>query len=244
MAQTAYNLIKKSLRLINAIAAEEELSDAQANDALDVFNDMVDAWNADRLTIYTTKSEDFDLTLGKQVYTMGPGGDFNTARPAQIDGMSSILLYNPDVPVEVPILMYTVDQWQNQVPVKNVSGSFPLICYDTGDFPLRTLNFWPVPNQGPANKVRIYSWQALTQPANLQSSIAFPPAYAEAFRFNLAVRLAPEYQAPLRPEVAAIASDSLAKLKTLNAPDLTMSSDILPSPAGYNYRADLFGMGL
>jgi len=243
MAQTALQLITKALRLINANAADEPLDVGQANDALDVFNDMVDAWNADRLSIYTTKSQDFDLVLGKQVYTLGPGGDFDAPRPAQIDGMSSILLYNPEVPVEVPIVMVTVDQWQTQYPVKNVQSSFPTVCYDDGSFPLRSLSMWPIPTEQPGNRIRIYSWQALDQPATLQTSVTFPPAYAEAFKYNLAIRLAPEYQAPLRPEVAAIAADSLAKLKTMNAPELLLTSDLLPAPDGANYRAYLFGIG-
>lgn len=244
MAQTAYSLIKSSLRLINVLAAEEELDTAQANDALQVLNDMIDSWNTDRLAIFTTKSEDFPLSQGKQSYTMGPSGDFNTTRPAQIDAMSAILLNNPSNPVEVPIGMVTVDIWQQAFPVKNVQSSFPQICYDDGGFPLRTLNFWPIESLGAGNNVRIYSWQALTQPATLQTAISFPPGYSEAFRYNLAVRLSGEYSAPLSPSVAQIAAESLARVRTINAPDLELSSDLLPSPAGYNYKADLFGIGL
>jgi hypothetical protein len=77
----------------------------------------------------------------------------------------------------------------------------------------------------------------------LTTVIAFPPGYAEAFRYNLAVRLSAEFGAPLPPAVPAIATDSLARLKTINAPDLGLQSDLVPSPAGYNYKADLFGIG-
>jgi hypothetical protein len=157
--------------------------------------------------------------------------------------MSTILLNNPANPVEVPMAMYSVEDWQTQVPVKVVNGSIPLICYDDGGFPLRTLNFWPIPNEQP-NAVRIYSWQALTQPATLDSAIAFPPGYAEAFRYNLAVRLSAEFASTLSPTVATIAIGSLARIKTMNAPDLSLRSDLVPDPAGWNYKADLFGIGL
>ena len=33
--------------------------------------------------------------------------------------------------------MYSVDQWQNEVPVKEVNGTFPQFCYDDGNFPLQ-----------------------------------------------------------------------------------------------------------
>lgn len=91
--------------------------------------------------------------------------------------------------------------------------------------------------------MRIYSWTPLTQPAALNTTIAYPPGYARAFRYNLALELAPEYQAPVTPEVRQIALNSLATLKTMNSPDLELNSDLLPQPTGYNYRADLFGMG-
>jgi hypothetical protein len=225
------------------MASGETTPLAMANESLAVLNDMIDGWNAERQAIFTTRSDDFPYVLGKQSYTLGTGGDFNIPRPARIDAMSTILLNNPANPVEVPMAMYSVEDWQTQVPVKVVDGSIPLICYDDGGFPLRTLNFWPIPNEQP-NAVRIYSWQALTQPAALDSVIAFPPGYAEAFRYNLAVRLSAEFASPLTPTVATIAIGSLARIKTMNAPDLSLRSDLVPDPAEWNYKADLFGIGL
>jgi hypothetical protein len=238
---TALDVIKSSLRLIGAFSSGETLDVGEANDALDVLNDMIDSWNTDRLAIFTTRIDTFPFILGQQDYTLGTGGDFDMPRPAQIDAMSSILLTNPDNPVEVPIVMLTVDQWQTQVPVKNVDGTFPLQVYDDGGFPFRKLSFWPIPSQQPSS-ARIYSWQGLNQPATLATVIAFPPGYPEAFRYNLAIRLAPEYERPVPPSVQQIAVESLARLKTINAPDLNLQSDLMPWPAGYNYRADLFGI--
>jgi hypothetical protein len=208
-------------------------------DALMVFQQMIDGWNTDRLAIFTTSSNDFPYVGGKQVYTLGTGGDFNIPRPAKIDAMSTILLSNPDNPIEVPITMYTVEEWQTQIPVKIVNGSFPVICYDTGDFPLRKLNFWPIPQQQPCS-VRIYSWQALSAPATYATVIAFPPGYLEAFRYNLATRLAPEYGKPVPPDVRLTATESLARLKTMNAPELDLRSDLVTG-TGASWSAVLFG---
>lgn len=243
MANTALDLISSSMRLNGALAAGETFPIEEANDALDVLNDMIDSWNTQRLNIFTTRSDDFPLVLGQQSYTLGPGGDFDMPRPPQIDSMSAILLYAPSNPVEVPITMYTVTQWQNQVPVKKVTGSFPLICYDDGGFPLRTLNMWPIQSTGTINNVRIYSWQALTKVADLATIIAMPPGYRQAFRFNLAVLLAPEYGKEASATVQETAIKSLGVIKALNMPDMNMASDLMASPTGYNYRADLFGIG-
>src|ERR1700742_374469 len=125
----ALDLIASALRLINVIAAGEFVPEPMANDALQVLNDMIDSWNTDSLAIYTTRTDDFPFVLGKQSYTLGAGGDFNIPRPPEITGMSTIQLTDPDNPVEIPIAMYTIAEWQTQIPVKKgVTGSIPLIC--------------------------------------------------------------------------------------------------------------------
>jgi hypothetical protein len=239
MAKTALDLISSSLRLIGILAAGESPDLATANDSLSVLADMIDSWNADRLAIFTTTSDDFPFVIGQQTYTLGTGGNFDMARPAQIDAMSVILTSNPSNPIEVPIVMYSVDDWQNKVPVKSVTGSFPLVCYDTGDFPLRSLNFWPIPSQ--ANNLRIYSWQPLDTPAELTTTIAFPPGYSEAFRYNLAVRLSAEFGAQVSPVVAQIAVESLARVKNINAPSLELQSDLCTA-GNVNGAAIMFGL--
>ena len=238
---TAFDLINSALRLDGVLAGEEVANSNDANLGLMVLNDMIDAWNAESQAIFTVRSDDFPFVGGQQVYTMGATGDFDIARPARIDGMSSILLSDPSNPIEVPILMYSVGDWQTQVPVKVVQGSFPQICYDDGNFPLRSLSFWPTP-QGQPCSARIYSWQGLGA-QTLTSLITFPPGYSEALRYNLAVRLGAEFAAPASAIVTGLAIQGLARIKTMNAPELGLRSDLVRDPAGWNYRADLFGMG-
>jgi hypothetical protein len=235
----AFDIITSALRLAGVLADEEQPSDNIANQGLSVLNDMIDAWNAERRAIFTTRSDDFPFVLGQQAYTLGVGGNFNMPRPARIDSMSAILLTDPANPIEVPMTMWTVDDWQN-MPVKVVDGSFPLGCYDDGGFPLRTLTFWPIPTTQ-ANSVRIYGWQSLAA-QTLTSQVAFPPGYAEAIRYNLSVRLSAEFAATASATVVMLAVSSLARIKTMNAPDLELRSDLLPNNGYYNYKADLFGI--
>ncbi len=85
MARTAFDLITSALRLTGVYASDEEPSFGDANQSLTVLNDMIDAWNADRLAIYTTRIDDFPFVNSQQAYTIGTGGDFNIPRPARID---------------------------------------------------------------------------------------------------------------------------------------------------------------
>lgn len=238
---TAADILSSALRLIGVLAAGEQMGPEDSADALMVFQQMIDGWNADRLAIFTTGINDFPFVEGKQSYTLGTGGDFNMVRPARIDAMSAILMQNPANPIEIPMTLFTAEEWQTQIPVKVVTGTFPLICYPDGNFPLNTLNFWPIPQQQPVN-ARIYSWTPLSAPATYNTTIAFPPGYAEAFRYGLAVRLSAEYGQPqVSPTVATIAVDSLARLKSMNAPVLDLRSDLVLGPDAYNWSAILFG---
>jgi hypothetical protein len=237
----ALDLISSSARLAGVLASGETLSGAEATDCLLILQQMMDEWQADGLKIFTTQISTFPLILGQQVYTLGPGGNFNMLRPASIHRMGVQILSNPTQPSEVPITLLDDDGWAN-VRVKNIGGSYPLFCYDDGAFPLRNLNFWVIP--GLACNVVIYSWQPLgTWPDLAVTDVTFPPAYAQALRYNLAMMIAAEFKAPQDPAVMLIATNSLAALKDLNLPSPALRCDPGLSGTGasvYDWRSDTF----
>ena len=229
------------MRLIGALGTGETPTSAEAADSLLVLNQMLDSWLAERLMAFSILIEEFPLTAGVGTYTMGPGGNFNTLRPVSIDRVSIVWLSNPLQPLELPIPYLTDWDWQN-VPVKNIQTSLPSAVYDDGQFPLRNLTFWGLPS-GQVN-VRIYSWQQLRQFPDLTTDITFPPGYSEALRYNLAVRLIAEmpgeYSQVTVSVTQQLATDSLARVKSINTPIIQLFCD--PALAGrggyYNYYSD------
>ena len=175
------------------------------------------------------------------VYTMGPGGDFNTTRPSSIDRISIVSLTNPNQPLELPIDYYTDWDWQN-VPVKNIATTLPTAVYDDGDFPLRRLSYWPIPSV--QVKTRIYSWQQLSQFPDLFTDLTFPPGYKEALRYNLASRLIAEmpgeYAQITVAQTALLAVESLARIKSMNMPIIQAfcDPDINGRAGYYNFYSD------
>lgn len=240
LSVTSQQLINSALRLINVLATGETPDAAMSSDALFVLNQMLDSWQAEQLMIYTILRQEFALN-SQQTYTMGPGGDFDVARPAKIDRLSIINLNNPAQPLELPLDYITDAQWQ-AIPVKLISSALPQVVYDDGAFPLRNLNYWPVPNQFPV-KTAIYSWSALTEFADLGATqYTFPPAYFKAIRYNLAIDLAPEYGQQVQPAVAAQAISSKAVVKGINAPLVDLRCDpalVVPGRSLYNWITDL-----
>ncbi|MCU1301964.1 MAG: hypothetical protein JWQ87_2248 [Candidatus Sulfotelmatobacter sp.] len=237
---SALDLIKGAMRNLNIYATGEEPSADEAQDALVILNQMIDTWNGEGLMIFTTVITDFPLTSSKQIYTLGTGGDFNIARPAEIDRASIVILSNPQQPLEYPIPVYSTQDWQEKVPIKNVPGNLPLLIYDDGGFPLRTLTFWPVASD--STLFRLYSWQQLTQFNDLQQVASYPPGYMEALRYNLAIRLAPEFQKSVPPETAVLAMNAMAKIKTSNADDTQLRSDLSSSSTSSRMRSELFNI--
>lgn len=236
---TALDLITSSLRLSQILGTGETPSADEANDALQVLNDMLDQWQAERLMIFTVGRQVFSLVPGQQDYTLGPGGDFDTVRPAKIESFSVILLQNPDQPMELPIESLNEDGWQ-AIPVKDITSSVVQAVWDAGGYPLRTLHYWPVPNTN--SDVAIYPWTMLDEFSTLTTDHTFPPGYSKALRYCLAVDLCPEYGKQVDPAVAAQAILSRAIVKSINIPSYLMQCDqalVNPNGGYYNWRTDM-----
>lgn len=257
LQQSALDIIKSALRLINVLGAGANPSASESEDALTILNQMIDAWQIDRLMIYTVNRQALDmgtppqgsspaippapftLQSGKQAYTVGAGGDFNFPRPARIDSTSVIYLSNAEQPLELELEDLTDDQWQS-IPVKNTSSTFPRSVWNDLGFPFLTLSFWPIPTQ--ANQIVFYMWQVLQYFPNLSTKLTFPPGYLECLRYNLAVRLAPEFgKEQINPVVAAVAIESMGKIRSFNIPITEMRLDPALSDNGggyYDWRSD------
>ncbi len=210
------DLITSSLRLIGVLASGETPSSAEASDCLLILNQMVEAWGIEHLALFTLNRNTFTLVPGTQNYTVGTGGTFNMARPARIEYVSMLILNNPAQPLELPIQMFTDTEWQ-AIPVKNISTTIPQGVYDDGGFPLRTLSYFPVPSV--ANQTILGTWAALSAFSDLVTDVTFPPGYAKALRYNLALDLAPEFGSNVKPEVLAQAIASKGAIKSVNIED-------------------------
>lgn len=244
---TGQDLIASALRLIGVLASGETASAAEAADGLVILNQMIDSWNAERLSVFhilpngrSTDTNTFALVPSQQDYTMGTGGNFNVARPAKIERASIEYLANPAQPLELPLEILDYAGWQ-AIPLKVTTSNIPRYVYIDNAFPLRNLRFWPVPSE--VHNAILYYWNALTQFTALITDLTFPPGYLKALRYNLAVDLAPEYGRSVPIEVAVQATQSKAKIKSMNLPRPIMVVDDALREGGaagqYDWRTDL-----
>ena len=81
---TARDMIDSALRLTGVKAPGETATNGEAADALEVWNDLLDALALENLMLYGNENETFNLVANQQSYTIGPSGNFNTKRPVEI----------------------------------------------------------------------------------------------------------------------------------------------------------------
>lgn len=227
IARSCADFIKSGLRLVGSLRSGQNLTNSELTDCQQVLNDMLDAWSAERTMIITVNPTTVDqngvalsLVANKQSYTLGNvlgTEDFLLARPARLERASVLYSASQQTPLEKPLEMYDDVQWQG-IANKTTKSLLPEGCFDDQGFPDRVLFFWPIPTQ--ANPVTLYIWALLTQFADLNAKFSFPPAYAEAIRYNLAMRLAAEFPCDLQKLslVAKFASESKRRIESFNAP--------------------------
>jgi hypothetical protein len=54
-------------------------------DGRESLNDLLDAWNIEKLLIYVLTRNEFTLTGGTNPHTIGPAGDLEAARPHRLE---------------------------------------------------------------------------------------------------------------------------------------------------------------
>lgn len=231
--------ITSALRLIGSLASGELPSAAEQQDALAILNQLIDQWQAQSWMIPGLQRLIFAPATLKQTYSVGPTGDLNIIRPAKINAIGVINQPGSSQPIELPLDLVSATSepygWRD-IPVKNTQGALPLRCWDDSAYPLRNLNFWPIPTV--AINFALYIPQTLTQFPDLVTQYLLPPVYTKAIRFNLAKDLMPEFPGdPARyPMVMATAEETMGDIKTMNYRPPVAACD----PAVVNPKMDLY----
>lgn len=234
MATTARELINDAHRLLNLTASGNVLPEVNYQDNLRSMNQMIDSWNAERLSIFSTQDQIFNWPSSVRSRTLGPSGDFVGNRPVLLD--DATYFRDPQTGVSYGIKIINQQQYDG-IAVKTVTSTYPQVIWVNMDFPNIDMYVYPVP-------LRLLEWhfisvEELTQPATLATSMSFPPGYLRAFRYNLACEIAPEYGIEPSMQVQRIAMYSKRNLKRINNPDdiMALPYSIVGTRQRYNIYA-------
>jgi len=199
----AQDIIKRSRRLIGALGRGEVPTNAENVDDLASLNAMLDQLWLQNLAVYRLQEESVSVTA--QTHTIGPSGDFVTTRPIKIE--SAYQRFNS---IDYPINIINQAQYRG-IAAKSITSTIITDLYYEADDTDGTLYFYPVVT---ATVFLITRTQLNTFTIN--ETITLPPGYEDMLAFNLAIRLAPEYQRKTPPEVQITAASTLRNIKRLN----------------------------
>jgi hypothetical protein len=205
LSATASDIIRRSLRLIGAIAGGETPSSTEETDALQVLNAMLDSWNTESLAVYALRDETLTLT-GAASYTIGGGGALDTTRPVKIEAAYERLGDN-----DYHVTLASADAWC-RIAATSTSGEVAEWLYYEPSYPLGTLYLYPKPTTGVLHLVTRVPLAAYSA----TDSLVLPPGYQDAITYHLAIRLAPEYGRPVTPELAALARAAKDNIQRVN----------------------------
>jgi hypothetical protein len=233
MATTARDQINGALRLIGMLAEGESPSAATSQDALTAMNQMIDSWNTERLSVFSTQDQVFTWPPNQNYRTLGPTGNFVGNRPILLE--DSTYFKDPTNGISFGIKLINQQQY-NGIAVKTVTSTYPQVMWVNMDYPDIEMYVYPVPTK--ALEWHFISVTELTAPADLSTNLTFPPGYLRAFKYNLACEIAAEFGVEPSQQVLRIAMTSKRNLKRINNPDDIMS---LPySIVGTRQRFNIF----
>lgn len=231
---TAGDLIKRALRLLGVLASGEEPEAAEYADSVMAFNQMIDSWTLESLSVYGTMDQVFTWPGGVASRTIGPSGDFVGVTPVLL-GEGTYFVWED---VSYPLTIINREQYSS-IAIKTISTQIPQFIFPNmvnpgSAVPLMELTLYTVPSED--LEFHIVSVVALVQVADETDTIYVPEGYYEAYVYNLAMRLADEFGVNPSQNVTRTAAKSRVNIKRVNNPNMVMD---LPFPLVGNGRYNI-----
>ena len=213
--------IDGALRLIGVLAAGEEASPTEHEDALERLNGMIDGFNISGLTVSLLQNRAYSPPIAGWTSKITIGLDvantFNEVAPIDITSA----FFRDTGGVDFKMVSMGINEWADMAykaitapPTKyyanyyghNVSLQFDVIPWQT--YTLHLICKTPYVNTFlPTDNI---DWDY---------------GFEEMLRYQLAVRLAPEYGVMLRPDIAGLALNLMSNIKRRNRINDTMVVD-------------------
>ncbi len=209
---TALDIISDAMVEIGAYAPGETLAARHEQLGLLRFQNQLNSWQADQLALNLQTPKTYPLTSGTSEFTIGPTGDLVTTRPQFIEGVNYVIPGTTPT-TEVPMGPMDDDQFM-ALSQKTLPSSLPQMYYLNATMPNATMFVWPQVTQ--SVQIVIYILQGIDEPAALTSTVTGPQGYAEAFMYQLALRLCGPMYKPVPDSLSAMAAAAYARMRRPN----------------------------
>ena len=207
-------VILRSMRMTGEKGRGATLTSDEAVECLAELNTFIESLQTERLMCYSVTEDTAALTASTSTYTIGNGGAINTARPTKIVDPCFV---RDSSGYDTPVSIVNLEAYGHIVD-KAAGYTVPNVLYYDYGFSATstgTISLYPVPSGGLT--LHINSWKQLQSFPSVTTLLLFPPGYQLMIESNFAIHLAAGVL-PVTPELARIARDSKAAVKSLNAP--------------------------
>lgn len=237
--------LRLALAEIRVARAGDVVSPDDQDDALAIFNELLDALNAEERALYTNNITTFTLTPSLQPHTIGLAANTPTftvtiARPADIK-FANLVLTNVTPNVRIPLNLRDEAWWMDQ-RVRGLTSSIPTDLFYASDWPNGAINLWPVPLTAYGLEL---NYSTLLAQVAATDTFDLPAGYQQALRLTLAELLAPAFGQTVAQSTKDKARDARARVWGNNdtIPNLCTRDAGMPggSGGGWNFMTGRIG---
>jgi hypothetical protein len=238
LALTVRSIITDALIELGVLEPGDAMTAAQGQTGLRRVQAMIDSWAADRLTLSLQLRTSFTWPASTSEVQIGLGQTVNIDRPMWINTITYVV---PGTSPGVEVLIGQMDEdAYASLSIKSLTSALPQQCFYQTNLTnaYGTLFLWPQPQ---SLTVVIYTPQAVSVPATLDSVLQGPPGYQDAFLYQLALRLCSPFGIAVPPLLPRLATNAFENMKRPNVDPGALSIDaaLVPSAgAGYNVLTD------
>lgn len=246
-APTVVQLIEAALNELGEYEAGETLAPEDTALALTIFNDFIDALNADSSVVHLIDRITWPLVPNTTYYLVGPANVSVpvtvTARPdgpADIHGIGFI--NNAVVPLtEMGVGLPLTEQAYMGLPNKTLTAPYPQYWYYAASLPNGSLFPWPIPTMPNLTGV-LYCNRRMAEFAALTDLVTMPYGYRKWFRKALAIELAPAFGAQVSPELtkSAAMAEMIAKRPNRRPMDMSIEAAAMGTLGRSGARYNIF----
>jgi hypothetical protein len=176
---TVQETIDRALRLLGL----RNITATEYTEAISSLNTMLSSWEE---LLHYPVSENFTITSGVSIYSIGSGADFDTTRPFNL--VSAFLRDSDNIDYFVDVKMTQTEY--NRTMNKSLSARPQKIFYNP-TYPVGYIYFDSTPNND--DTLYLTSIKPYDNYSSLTDNITLPPEWDKAVIYNLAIDLAPEH---------------------------------------------------
>lgn len=142
-------LIDKAYQVIGIKSADRNLTGDEITEGLEQLNIIIDLISGNSQQISFSKTLTFDLTIGKQVYTIGEGGDFGNERLVNLE--KAVLI---DSNIQYPLSILSDNAFYGISRNLNTNGKPSRVFFQNNLDNLTEIHFFIIPDKSYTVKIK------------------------------------------------------------------------------------------